>query len=117
MKLFVTLLSVITLSGCVAGAPTLTAEQSRKLSSIKVYKIGQQPDYQHQEIAKISAADCSGQPGTRLYGDEKKALDTLIIKAASLNAIAVKEVSCNGAPLINNCWAAMVCEGTAISKE
>lgn len=115
-KISSTLLSAFILSGCVSGAPTLTSEQSMKLSSVKVYKDGEFATNEYTVVKKITAADCSGTPyGGRIWGDAEKAIDTLKRKAVFVGADAVIEVSCSSAPFVNNCWAAKSCSGIAIT--
>ncbi|MCC5851940.1 MAG: heavy metal-binding domain-containing protein, partial [Alkalimonas sp.] len=58
---------------------------------------------------------CSGAPyGGRVWGDAEKAINTLKAKAAVLDANAIINTKCSAAPLVNNCWAAKVCSGTAV---
>jgi len=99
----------------VSGAPKLTAEQSEKVANIKVYKLWIAPERAFSIIAPIKAADCSGPGGSRLYGNEGKAIDILIRKTAALGGDAVVDVSCEGAPFLNNCWVAWKCDGNAAS--
>lgn len=107
---------IVAVTGCVSGAPRLTPEQRANLSSIEVYKTNTPPTFEYSVLSNLSAADCSGPGGTRLYGDEGKAMDILLAKAASINADAIVNVSCGAAPLVNNCWAAKKCDGQAVSK-
>jgi hypothetical protein len=112
---FVVICSVMfLLVGCVSGAPKLTAEQQQNLSKIEVFKTGSKPNSEFIVVGPISAADCSGPGGSRLYGDEGKAMDILLAKAAALGADAITNVSCGAAPLVNNCWAAKKCDGNAV---
>src|SRR5262245_58255090 len=101
------------LLGCVSGAPKLTAEQSERVANIKVYKHGIAPERAFSIIAPIKAADCSGP--LRFHGYGGKAIDILIRKTASLGGDAVVDVSCEGAPFVNNCWVAWKCDGNAAS--
>ena len=117
MKVVFVLSIVASLVGCVAGVPNLTPEQKSNLSRIEVYKKDNEPNFKYTVLSTISAADCSGPGGSRLYGDEGKAIDILLAKAASLNASAIINVSCGSAPLVNNCWAAKKCNGSAVSKQ
>lgn len=114
MKFVVIYIVLFLLVGCVSGAPKLTAEQQQNLSTIEVFKTGSKPDLEYSIVSTISAADCSGPGGSRLYGDEGKAMDILLIKAAALGADAITNVSCGAAPLVNNCWAAKKCDGDAV---
>jgi len=103
------------ISGCVSGSPRLTSDQSARLSKISAYKPGEAPDKEYRELSEISGADCSGAPaGGRVWGNSERAINTLRAKAAALNADAVLNVSCGVAPLLNNCWAAQKCSGTAV---
>ena len=106
---------VLSLTACVSGAPRLTPEQQAKLSSVVVYKEGEVIEIEYSVIKKINAANCSGAPyGGRVWGDAEKAIDTLKRKAVAIDAYAVIGVSCTTAPMVNNCWAAKACSGTAI---
>ncbi len=102
------------LAGCVSGAPTLTDAQREKAVHMAVYRHGNVPPRAFQPLASIDAADCSGAGGTRFHGQEGKAIETLIKKAAALDSDAVVDVACDGAPFVNNCWVAQKCEGTAV---
>jgi hypothetical protein len=114
MKFLLLGIFTATLVGCVSGAPKLTQQQADKLESIKVYKKGESPNKEYTVIDSVSGADCSGPGGTRLYGQEGKAIDVLLKKSASLNADALVNVSCGSAPFVNNCWAAKKCSGEAV---
>ena len=115
MRIIAIFVSVIMLGGCVSGAPKLTAEQSEKLKRIEVLNSEQTTDKPYTVLQDISAADCSGAPyGGRVWGDAEKAIDTLKAKAAVLDADAIIKTKCSAAPLVNNCWAAKVCSGTAV---
>ncbi len=115
MKFIIFISVSIFLVGCISGAPVLTQEQYAKLSKIKVYKKGDKIEERYSTIKEISAADCSGPGGTRLYGKNGKAMDILLRKAGSLNADALVNVRCGVAPLVNNCWAAKKCSGEAVN--
>jgi hypothetical protein len=115
IKAIVSGLLVCALSACVSGPPRLNAEQTARLSSIKVIKQGDKVGVKYDIIEKISAADCSGAPdGGRVWGDAEKAIHSLKSKAAVLDADAIINVSCAAAPLVNNCWAAKLCSGNAV---
>lgn len=101
-------------TGCVAGAPELTLDQEKRLSDIKIFMAGTKPEKDFNPVGEIASADCSGPGGTRLYGDEGKAVDILKMKAAALNADGIVNVTCGSAPFVNNCWSAKKCTGTAI---
>ena len=102
--------------GCISGAPSLTSEQYTKLSQISAYKPGEAPAMQYKVVSEISGADCSGAPaGGRVWGNSEKAIHTLKTKAAALNADAIINVTCSAALLVNNCWAAQKCTGTAVT--
>ncbi len=116
MKNHIILVSFLFLNGCISGAPNLTSEQQANLSKIKIHRAGNDPIYEYTTLSDISSADCSGPGITRLYGDEGKAIDILLAKAASINANAIIKVSCGIAPLVNNCWAAKKCNGLAIIR-
>ena len=103
------------LSGCVSGAPILNHEQELKLSEMKVFMSDESPSNDYEVISELASADCSGPGGSRLYGDEGKAIDILKAKAAYVNAEAVVDVSCGSAPFVNNCWAAKKCNGKAVT--
>lgn len=106
----------VAISGCVSGAPRLTSEQYAKLSQISAYKPGEAPAREYRVLSEISGADCSGAPaGGRVWGNSERAINTLRAKAAALNADAVIDVSCSAVPLLNNCWAAQKCTGTAVA--
>jgi hypothetical protein len=115
MKFFAILLFSSALMGCVSGPPQLTYEQHKKASEIKIFKVGTSPDKEFSLVAVVEAADCTGPGGSRLYGDEGKALDILKMKAAAVGADALSDVSCVAAPFVNNCWAAKKCDGKAIN--
>jgi len=102
MKCVFALLLCAALLGCVSGAPKLTVEQTEKVASIKAYKLGIAPERAFSIIVPIEAADCSGPGGSRLYGNEGKAIDILIRKTAALGGDAVVDVSCEGAPFVHN---------------
>jgi hypothetical protein len=108
--------SILVLSSCISGAPTLNDEQEHKLSTLTVYPPGELPTKPYYVLEAISAADCSGSPmGGRVTGNVNRAMDTLKRKAVAINADSVIEVSCEVAPMVNNCWAAQKCTGRAIS--
>jgi hypothetical protein len=115
MKIFTALFLSMALAGCVSGPPELTAEQLRRVNDMNVFKIGTTPDRGFKVISAVEAADCSGPGGSRLYGDEGKAIDILKMKAAAIGGDAVVDVSCGSAPFVNNCWAAKKCDGKAVS--
>ncbi|RRS08699.1 hypothetical protein EAG18_10920 [Pseudoalteromonas sp. J010] len=117
MKNFSLVALITLLTGCVAGAPPLTPQQQTNLAKIQVFKVGETPSFKFQELSQIKAADCSGPSGTRLYGDEGKAMDVLLAKAASVDANAIVNVSCGSAPYVNNCWVAKMCKGTAVVEK
>ena len=102
MKCVFAFLLCAALLGCVSGAPKLTVEQTEKVASIKAYKLGIASERAFSIIVPIEAADCSGPGGSRLYGNEGKAIDILIRKTAALGGDAVVDVSCEGAPFVNN---------------
>ena len=107
---------LLTLGGCISGAPTLTSEQEAKVEKMMVYKVGEKPDREYKVLQDISAADCSGAPGGgRVWGTAEKSIDTLKRKAVEINADAVINTSCGAVPLVlNNCWAAQKCSGEAV---
>jgi hypothetical protein len=113
-KIINTIFLVALLSGCVAGPPYLTDNQEKMIPNIQVYKVWYPPDKPYAVIRDVSAADCTGPAGTRLYGQEDLAMDYLKRKAVALGADAVIDVECRSAPFINNCWAARLCSGKAI---
>lgn len=115
MKHFTIFFLSTALVGCVSGPPQLTDEQYKKVGDMKIFKIGANPDKEFRVIAAVEAADCSGPGGSRLYGDEGKAVDILKMKAVSIGGDAVVDVSCGSAPFVNNCWAAKKCDGKAVS--
>jgi hypothetical protein len=103
---------------CVSGPPMISASQWDKVDKIKVYKKGELPTKKYTELNEISAADCSGAPaGGRVWGRADQAIKTLKIKAVSQNANAVINTVCSPVPLVNNCWAAMKCDGLAVKWE
>ena len=102
------------LGGCVSGAPILNHEQKKRLGEIEILMDEKSPEKEYEIISELSAADCSGPGGTRLYGDVGKAIDILKAKAAFASADAVINVNCGSAPLVNNCWAAKKCDGAAV---
>jgi hypothetical protein len=115
MKLaFAVLLLAASLAGCVSGPPQLNSEQYKKAGDMKVFMAGATPDKTFKFVLAVKAADCSGLGGSRLYGDEGKALDILKMKAAAAGGDAIVDVSCGAAPFVNNCWAAKKCEGKAV---
>lgn len=104
------------LGGCVSGAPALTPDQYTKFSKMSAYKPGETPPQAYKALGQVSGADCSGAPaGARLWGDAEEAVKVMKTKAAALNADAVINVTCGAAPLVNNCWAAKKCSGTAVA--
>jgi hypothetical protein len=107
---------LLSLGGCISGAPTLTSEQEAKVEKMMVYKVGEKPDREYKVLQDISAADCSGAPGGgRVWGTAEKSIDTLKRKAVEINADAVINTSCGAVPLVlNNCWAAQKCSGEAV---
>ncbi|MDB5744933.1 MAG: hypothetical protein JWR68_3248 [Polaromonas sp.] len=115
MKLVSCLLLPTLLAGCIAGPPQLNYEQYKKAGDMKIFKVGTTPEMEFKLISEVDAADCSGPGGSRLYGDEGKALDILKMKTAAMGGDAIVNVSCAAAPFVNNCWAAKKCEGTAVS--
>jgi hypothetical protein len=115
MKTIMTLMLLSMLAGCIAGPPELTLDQEKRLTDIKVFMSGSKPDRDFNPIGEINSADCSGPGGSRLYGDEGKAIDILKMKAAGLNADAIIDVSCGSAPFVNNCWSAKKCTGKAVA--
>ena len=113
---FALIMFSLLLGSCVSGAPVLTSDQAMRLSKISLYKSGEKPQKEYRVLEDISAADCSGAPGGgRVWGNAEKAIETLTLKAATLNADAVVNVSCGAAPFINNCWAAQKCGGQAVA--
>ena len=110
------MVSILALSSCISGAPTLNDEQEYKLSSLTVYPPGQSPSMPYTVIGAVSAANCSGAPmHGRVYGNVNLALDALKRKAIAMNADSIIEVSCGAVPLLNNCWSAQKCSGKAIA--
>jgi hypothetical protein len=106
----------LVLSSCVSGAPGLTPEQYAKLSRISVFKPGETPPKEYRVLSDVSGADCSGAPaGGRVWGASENAIRIMTMKAAALNADAVVNVTCGAVPLLNNCWAAQKCSGTAVA--
>lgn len=114
MKKILVLILMSFVAGCVAGPPELTLDQEKRLNNIKIFMAGSKPDKDFNFVSEINSADCSGPGGSRLYGDEGKAVDILKMKAAALNADAIVDVSCGSAPFVNNCWAARKCDGKAV---
>ena len=108
------LIVALFLGGCVSGAPTLNNEQKMRLGEIEILMDGKSPEKEYETISELSAADCSGPGGSRLYGDEGKAIDILKAKAVYVSADAVINVNCGSVPFVNNCWAAKKCDGTAV---
>lgn len=109
------LIVILMLSGCVSGPPRLTPEQHQKLSKITIHRDGEKPEKDYSILGEISAADCSGAPaGGRVFGNSGRATDSLKLKAAAMNADAVINVRCGAIPFLNNCWAAMKCDGEAV---
>jgi len=106
----------LVISGCVSGAPTLTSKQYAKLSQISTFKPGETPPKEYRVLSDVRGADCSGAPaGGRLWGASENAIKILVMKAAALNADAVINVTCGAVPMLNNCWAAQECSGTAVA--
>jgi hypothetical protein len=106
----------LVLSGCVSGAPTLTLDQYAKLNQISTFKPGDTPPKEYRVLSDVSGADCSGAPaGGRVWGTSENAIRILVMKAAALNADAVINVTCGAVPMLNNCWAAQKCSGTAVA--
>ncbi len=117
MQKLVVLLSSLILFSCVSGAPKLTNEQQQKLGNLEILKEEEKPTFEYTAIKEITGADCSGAPyGGRIWGDAEKAIDVLKAKAVKIEADAVINTSCGPAPLINNCWVAKQCSGTAVKK-
>lgn len=115
-KIVVIILSFF-LFACVSGAPQLTNEQQQKLANLPVLKKDKQPTFRYTVIENITGADCSGAPyGGRVWGDAEKAIYVLKAKAVKVGADAVINTSCGAAPLLNNCWVAKQCTGTAVKK-
>ena len=114
MKYIIYSLLALALTGCVAGAPILTDEQTKKMSQIEIFKSDNKPSRNYDVLGAVSAADCSGPGGSRLYGNETKSIEILIKKSAVLNADAVVDISCSGVPYVNNCWLAEKCDGNAV---
>lgn len=110
----VILIFALILSGCVSRPPSLTSTQLEKLSKVIIYKDGETPNKEYKLLNEISAADCSGAPGGRVWGDADKAIENLRQKAVAINADAVIKVSCGAVPFLNNCWAAQKCTGDAV---
>jgi len=109
-------IAVFALGSCVSGAPTLNDDQEHKLSALTVYPLGQLPTKPYSVLVTISAADCSASPvGGRVTGNVDRAMDTLKRKAVAIKADSIIDVSCEAAPMVNNCWAAQKCTGRAIS--
>lgn len=94
--------------------PKLTSDQLNKLSQVAIYKEGETPNKEYKRLSEISAADCSGAPGGRVWGDADKAIENLRQKAVAINADALVKVSCSAVPFLNNCWAAQKCTGDAV---
>jgi len=115
MRVAMLTLVCVAIGGCISGAPRLTLEQTGRLDQISAYKPGEAPPRDYREISRISSADCSSDAGGgRLSGSSAAAINTLRAKAAALNADAVLNVTCGAVPLLNNCWAAQKCTGTAV---
>ena len=113
-KLLVVVL-LLSLNACISGPPVLSAQQSQKLSSLQVFKVGETPTKKYVTLKELSAIDCSAAPaGGRVWGDDNKALAGLKAKAAVLDADAIVNASCGAAPLMNNCWVAQKCDGVAV---
>ena len=101
--------------GCVSGAPKLTQAQQESLKSVSVFKEEDTLPSEYTVIENISAADCSGAPyGGRIWGKAEKTIETLKKKAVVIGANGIINTSCGVAPLVNNCWAAKKCSGTAV---
>ena len=115
MRLLLSLTAVFTLTGCVAGAPILTQEQESRIDKIQIFKDDLKPTKKYNFLSEVSAADCSGPGGSRLYGNESKSIEILIKKAIVLNADAIVDVNCSGVPYVNNCWLAEKCDGKAVA--
>ena len=113
MKKYAAGLLVIFLIGCVSAPPYLTEEQEKKVSTIKIYNAGEKQKNGFTIIAEVKAADCTGEYGTRIKGQELLAIEKLKAKAVTLGADAILDGSCSYAPFVNNCWAAAVCDGKA----
>jgi hypothetical protein len=110
------MLLFLVLSSCISGAPDLTPTQYSKLTHMSTFKPGETPPKEFRVLSDISGADCSGAPlGGRVWGTAENAIKVLTMKAAALDADAVINVTCGTAPLINGCWAAQKCSGTAVA--
>ena len=111
-NLWSTVITAVFVTGCVSGAPELSSEQERQVSTLNVYPPGELPKQKFERIGEISGADCSGAPaGGRVWGNAEKAIETLKKKAVAQGADAVH---CAAAPFLNNCWAAQKCSGQAV---
>jgi hypothetical protein len=114
-NLWGTVVTAFFVAACVSGAPELSPEQERQVSSLNVYPPGEGPKQKFEPIGEVSGADCSGAPaGGRVWGNAEKAIETLKKKAVAQGADAVVEVRCSAAPFLNNCWAAQKCSGQAV---
>jgi len=114
-KIIIPVLLTLLFTACVSHAPRLTSQQLEKLPNVSIYKEGKSIEKEYIIIKEVSAADCSGAPyGGRVWGNTEIAINTLKGKAIAMGADAVIDVSCSVIPLVNNCWAAQVCSGTAI---
>ncbi len=111
--LWLTLISLVLLAGCISGAPPLTTDQTARLPTIALYPHGTPPPRAFDVMTSLIAADCSGPGGSRLFGQDRKAMEILARKAAALSMDAVVDVVCTDGPFVNNCWGARVCEGQA----
>jgi len=114
LKGIIILISFMLVS-CVSGPPTLTSYQWDRLEKIEVFKKGNVPTKKYHKLREMSAADCSGAPGGgRVWGNSEQAIKNLKMKAVLQNANAIINTVCSPVPLLNNCWAAMKCDGLAI---
>jgi hypothetical protein len=104
------------LASCISGPPKLSEAELLEAKKIAIYKTGDEISREYEVIKSIEIADCSSQGGgwVRIWGNEGKAIEGLVYKAYSFQADAIIDVACSAAPLVNNCWAAKRCNGTAI---
>ena len=115
MKHVLLIIFAIMCVSCVSGPPRLTQEQQKRLETIVVFQKGENPSKEYSKIKSISAADCKGAPGGgRVWGNAERAINSLKMKAAALDADAIIKTSCGTAPFVNNCWAAKKCKGIAV---
>jgi hypothetical protein len=114
MKSLLLIPTLLFLSSC--ATPTAPSPQQEKyVEEIQLFKSGESPARKYVSITEVGAINCSGAPGGgRLWGSEALALNELKLRAKGLGAEAVVNARCGAAPLVNNCWAAKECVGTAV---